>query len=108
MRNGNKILAKKMVTMALERVKRIQLQRYHKSTDEDKEKIELDPFAIFHLALANCIPILHLEPCKKGGIQYQVTHDNICYIQIKEKFCNLTTKQPFRYLYRLKLQKHSI
>ncbi|XP_032671938.1 28S ribosomal protein S7, mitochondrial isoform X2 [Odontomachus brunneus] len=72
MRNGDKILAKKLVTFALEKVKRIQLKRYHQSTDENKEKIELDPFAVFHLALNNCMPILHLESCKKGGITYQV------------------------------------
>ncbi|EFN77476.1 28S ribosomal protein S7, mitochondrial [Harpegnathos saltator] len=73
MRNGNKLLAKKLVTYAFENVKRIQLQRYHKATDEEeKEKIELDPVRVFHHALANCTPVLYLKATKKGGITYQV------------------------------------
>lgn len=76
MRDGNKVLAKMLITKALENVKRIQLQRYHKAkTEEEKEKIELDPFQVFYTALANSIPVLHLEPCRKGGILYQVIHD---------------------------------
>lgn len=73
MRHGNRNLARTLVTKAFEEIKRIQLQRYHKAkTDEEKENIELDPFVIFHRAVDNCTPILHLIGCRKGGITYQV------------------------------------
>lgn len=73
MRHGNRKLARTLVTKAFEGVKRIQLQRYHKAkTDEERENIELDPFVIFHRAVDNCTPILHLIGCRKGGITYQV------------------------------------
>lgn len=76
MRHGNKILAKELVAKAFERVKRIQIQRYHKAaTDEEKEKIVLDPFVVFHSALSNCTPILQLVSYKKGGITYKVIYD---------------------------------
>lgn len=77
MRDGDKLLAKKLVTTAFEKAKRIQLKRYHTAADEDKESIELDPFVIFHQALNNCTPILQLQPCKRGGITYQVIYDKI-------------------------------
>lgn len=74
MRHGNKKLARTLLTKAFEEVKRMQLQRYHKAkTDEEKDNIELDPFTVFHQAVDNCTPILHLIGCRKGGITYQVT-----------------------------------
>lgn len=84
MRNGDRQLARKLVTNSFERVKRIQLERYHKATGEVKEKIELDPFVVFNRALENCTPILHLKPTKKGGITYQVIHYKIL-IKCREK-----------------------
>ncbi|XP_011701349.1 PREDICTED: 28S ribosomal protein S7, mitochondrial [Wasmannia auropunctata] len=73
MKNGDKNLAKTLVTKTFESVKRLQLQRYHKATtSEEKAEIELDPFLIFHRAVDNCIPILQLMRCRKGGITYQV------------------------------------
>lgn len=77
MRHGNRSLARTLVTKAFEGIKRIQLQRYHKAkTNEEKDNIELDPFVVFHRAVDNCTPILHLIGCRKGGITYQVT---TCY-----------------------------
>lgn len=73
MKGGNKKLATALVTKTFESVKRLQLERYHKTaTSEAKAEIELDPFIIFHRAVDNCIPILQLMGCKKGGITYQV------------------------------------
>ena len=73
MRHGNRSLARTLVTKAFEGIKRIQLQRYHKAkTNEEKDNIELDPFVVFHRAIDNCTPILHLIGCRKGGITYQV------------------------------------
>lgn len=74
MKDGNRKLAKTLVTKSFERIKRIQLQRYHKAkTNEEKDNIELDPFQIFHRAVDNCMPMLQLIGCRKGGITYQVT-----------------------------------
>lgn len=73
MKNGNKKLATALVAETFEAVKRLQLERYHKATtSEAKDNIELDPFVIFHRAVDNCIPILQLMPCRKGGITYQI------------------------------------
>jgi len=74
MRNGDRKLARTLVTKSFEEVKRIQLQRYHKAkTNEEKDNIELDPFVVFHRAIDNCMPILQLIDCRKGGITYKVT-----------------------------------
>ncbi|XP_072749493.1 small ribosomal subunit protein uS7m [Anoplolepis gracilipes] len=73
MRHGNRQLARTLVTKSFEGIKRIQLQCYHRAeTEEEKNNIELDPFVIFHQAVDNCTPILHLINCRKGGITYQV------------------------------------
>lgn len=73
MKDGNRKLARTLVTKSFEGVKRIQLQRYHKAkTSEEKDNIELDPFVIFHHAVDNCMPVLQLLGCRKGGITYQV------------------------------------
>nr|CAH7748341.1 unnamed protein product [Callosobruchus chinensis] len=73
MTGGNKILARSLIAQTLESIKRLQLEKYHKSkTEEDKSKIQLDPKAIFHNAVENCKPILMLTPIKRGGVKYQV------------------------------------
>lgn len=73
MKHGNSKLARALVTQTFEGVKRLQLERYHKAKDDEKNSIELDPFVVFHRAVDNCTPILHLIGCRKGGITYQVT-----------------------------------
>ncbi|KAM0737065.1 Small ribosomal subunit protein uS7m [Formica fusca] len=88
MRHGNRKLARTLLTKTFEGVKRRQLQRYHKAkTDEEKDNIELDPFVVFHQAVDNCTPILHLIGCKKGGITYQVPSP-ISPIQAQHKSMN--------------------
>lgn len=73
MRDGLKSLARDIVEKALEKVKRIQLEKYHKTKNEaDKMKIELNPKEIFHKAVSNCKPVLYLTPIKRGGVTYQV------------------------------------
>jgi len=75
MKNGNRNLATALVTKTFEAIKKMQLERYHKAkTEEDKNEIELNPFAVFHQAIDNCIPILYLVPHRKGGITYQVIY----------------------------------
>jgi small subunit ribosomal protein S7 len=58
---------------AFEKIKRIQLQRYH-STEEPEKKASIytDPLKIFHAALSNSKPVLQLTPIKRGGVTYQV------------------------------------
>jgi len=75
MKNGNRNLATALVTKMLEGIKRLQLERYHKTKlEEDKNEIELNPFTVFHQAVDNCTPILYLVPHRKGGITYQVIY----------------------------------
>lgn len=61
------------VLQLFERIKRIQLEKYHKSTDPtEKAAIEVDPLKIFHSAIENCKPLLQLNSVKRGGQRYQV------------------------------------
>ncbi|XP_075536287.1 mitochondrial ribosomal protein S7 [Dermacentor variabilis] len=73
MREGKKALAKENVERGLFNVKRIQLAKYNRTTDEEsKSKIECNPVTILHKALENCRPVVELSPIKRGGITYQV------------------------------------
>lgn len=56
----------------LEAIKRKQLEKYHKAPEDEKEKIECNPYVIFHQALKNCQPIIGLSNITKGGKTYQV------------------------------------
>jgi small subunit ribosomal protein S7 len=59
MKDGKKELARKLMSETFEKIKRIQVERYHKAqTEEDKSKIILNPVEIFHLAIENCRPIV--------------------------------------------------
>jgi small subunit ribosomal protein S7 len=73
MRDGRKLLARELVEEAFEKIKRIQLQRYHSVDDpEKKASIETNPLKIFHAAINNSTPVLQLTPIKRGGVTYQV------------------------------------
>ncbi|KAL0893033.1 hypothetical protein ABMA27_014687 [Loxostege sticticalis] len=73
MEMGKKQLARSLVEKAFENIKRIQIERYHlASTAEEKNKIELNPKKVLHLAIENSKPLLQLSPIKRGGITYQV------------------------------------
>lgn len=72
MKGGQKTLAREIVEKAFEKVKRIQIEKYHTSPPEKKEQIELNPRKIFYDAVENCKPLLQLTPIKRGGVRYQV------------------------------------
>ncbi|XP_040919239.1 28S ribosomal protein S7, mitochondrial [Toxotes jaculatrix] len=72
MQDGNKILAREIMTQTLENIKRKQVEKYHKASAEKKEEIECNPYAIFHQALENCKPVVGLASIQKGGKSYQV------------------------------------
>ena len=73
MKGGQKDLARSLIEKCFENIKRMQLEKYNKaSTDEDKSKIETNPLAVLHQAVANCRPLLNLTPIKRGGVKYQV------------------------------------
>ncbi|XP_035198634.1 28S ribosomal protein S7, mitochondrial [Oxyura jamaicensis] len=72
MKNGNKVLARSLMSQTLEAIKRKQLEKYHKAPEDEKEKIECNPYVIFHQALKNCQPIIGLSNITKGGKTYQV------------------------------------
>ncbi|NWU91256.1 RT07 protein, partial [Upupa epops] len=72
MKNGNKVLARSLMSQTLEAIKRKQLEKYHKAAEAEKEKIECNPYVIFHQALKNCQPIIGLSSITRGGKTYQV------------------------------------
>ncbi|XP_058815948.1 small ribosomal subunit protein uS7m [Topomyia yanbarensis] len=73
MKKGEKRLARQLVEKGFENIKRLQLERYHLAeTDEEKEKIELNPRVLLARAVENSRPLLQLTPIKRGGVRYQV------------------------------------
>ncbi|CAH1794535.1 unnamed protein product [Owenia fusiformis] len=72
MKQGNKRLSREIFEKCLENIKRIQLQKYHKSEENERSSIELNPMNIFHQAIENCRPLLKLTRINKGGVAYQV------------------------------------
>ena len=68
---------------AFEYVKRAQLERYHKASEEEKASIELDPVVVFHKAIENGQPLLITTKVVKAGQTYQVGD----FIFIFHHFC---------------------
>uniref|UniRef100_A0A3B5KFN6 Mitochondrial ribosomal protein S7 n=1 Tax=Takifugu rubripes TaxID=31033 RepID=A0A3B5KFN6_TAKRU len=67
MKSGNKVLSQEIVTQTLENIKRKQVEKYHKASEEKKEEIECNPYTIFHQALDNCKPVVGLASIQRGG-----------------------------------------
>ncbi|XP_062872884.1 small ribosomal subunit protein uS7m [Trichomycterus rosablanca] len=72
MQDGDKVLARGIMTQTLEMIKRKQVEKYHRAPATDREAMECNPYAIFHQALENCKPIIGLASIQKGGKFYQV------------------------------------
>lgn len=73
MKTGQRTLARELMTQTFEQIKCMQLQKKHRAeTEEEKMSIDANPVNIFHQAVENCRPVLHLTPVKRGGIKYQV------------------------------------
>ncbi|XP_011308604.1 28S ribosomal protein S7, mitochondrial [Fopius arisanus] len=72
LRRGKKELARSLVEETFEKIKRIQLERYHKAKPEERVNIVLNPKEILHTAVINCTPVMELMPMKKGGSTYRV------------------------------------
>ncbi|XP_015112672.1 28S ribosomal protein S7, mitochondrial [Diachasma alloeum] len=72
LRKGKKELARSLVEEALEKVKRSQLERYHKARPEERANIILSPKEVLHAAVINCKPVMELMTMKKGGSNYRV------------------------------------
>jgi small subunit ribosomal protein S7 len=73
MKCGRKDIARQLMSECFERIKRIQLERYHKaSSEEEKSQIILNPVDILHAAIENCRPVLMVTPIRRGGVKYQV------------------------------------
>ncbi|KAM5126964.1 small ribosomal subunit protein uS7m, partial [Mantella aurantiaca] len=56
----------------LEKIKRVQLEKYYKASLEERENIQCNPYTVFHQALSNCQPIIGLTSVIRGGKSYQV------------------------------------
>lgn len=72
MKDGDKVLARGIMTQTLESIKRKQVEKYHKAPEGKKDEIECNPYAIFHQALEHCKPVIGLASIQKGGKFYQV------------------------------------
>ncbi|XP_068118040.1 small ribosomal subunit protein uS7m [Hyperolius riggenbachi] len=72
MKNGDKILSRSIMNKTLERIKRIQLEKYYKASDAERAAIECNPYTIFHQALDKSKPIIGLTSVLKGAKTYQV------------------------------------
>uniref|UniRef100_T1GAS7 Small ribosomal subunit protein uS7 domain-containing protein n=1 Tax=Megaselia scalaris TaxID=36166 RepID=T1GAS7_MEGSC len=72
MKKGNKLLARDLLSKTFEQIKRIQLEKYNLSqNEEEKSKIQTNPNEILHQAIENCRPLLQLTPIKRGGVTYR-------------------------------------
>uniref|UniRef100_A0A0N4ZH11 Small ribosomal subunit protein uS7m n=1 Tax=Parastrongyloides trichosuri TaxID=131310 RepID=A0A0N4ZH11_PARTI len=72
MKDGKKDVVRKNVLEALEIVKRRQYKSWLKASEEEKVKIELNPFVIAEKAIENCKPMMKLQGVTRGGVTYQV------------------------------------
>lgn len=81
MREGKKQLARDLLEKALECVKRIQLERYHKAAPADKESIVLDPKSVLYLAVENSKPVLQLATIRRSGTNYQVIEQDVTTVR---------------------------
>lgn len=73
LRKGKKRLARSLVNETFEKMKRMQLVRYHKAHPEHQSQITLDPVEIFHKAVSNCTPVMQLEKMRRAGTGYMVS-----------------------------------
>ena len=73
LKDGKKEIARTAVYDALEIIKRRQYRQWIKAaTEEEKSKIELNPFIIANTAIRNCRPLMKLQGVTRGGTTYQV------------------------------------
>ncbi|SPP81618.1 28S ribosomal protein S7, mitochondrial [Drosophila guanche] len=70
-KNGNKNLARGLLSRTLEIIKRAQTERMHLSPD-DKQKVNTNAEKILIDAVENSRPLLQLTSIKRGGVNYQV------------------------------------
>jgi len=56
-----------------QKIKKVQLEKYYSTQDDvERQSIIIDPYQIFHQALANSKPFLETTNVKRGGTNYQV------------------------------------
>ncbi|KAG1692289.1 Transmembrane channel-like protein 3 [Nymphon striatum] len=72
MKDGDRVLANKLVFQTLANIKRIQVKRYNSAPEDEKKSIERNPYTIFSEAIKNATPILNTEKIERGGTTYMV------------------------------------
>lgn len=72
LKDGKKEVARNAVYDALEIIKRRQYRQWMRAPEEDKAKIELNPFKIANKAIHNCRPLMKLQGVTRGAVTYQV------------------------------------
>ncbi|OWF47984.1 28S ribosomal protein S7, mitochondrial [Mizuhopecten yessoensis] len=72
MKKGKKKLARESVEETFMKVKILQLEKYHKAKEDERDEIELNPINVFLEALENCRPNVHTTRVLRGGVMYEV------------------------------------
>ncbi|XP_004206634.2 small ribosomal subunit protein uS7m [Hydra vulgaris] len=72
MKDGKKAVSQKVMHDTFLAIKKIQLEKYHKSIDSSN--VELDPLKIFHGAIENVKPVLGTQNIKKKGKSFKVPY----------------------------------
>uniref|UniRef100_A0A914QG82 Ribosomal protein S7 domain-containing protein n=1 Tax=Panagrolaimus davidi TaxID=227884 RepID=A0A914QG82_9BILA len=68
LKDGKKEIARTAVYDALEIIKRRQYRQWLKAaTEEEKNKIELNPFIVANTAIRNCRPLMKLQGVTRGN-----------------------------------------
>ena len=72
MRKGKKELTDRLMMECFDEIKRIQLAKWRKASQEKKAEIERDPIKILNKAVENATPLLGLNDVKVGAVIYKV------------------------------------
>ncbi|CAJ0933246.1 unnamed protein product, partial [Mesorhabditis belari] len=73
MKDGGKETSRNNIFSALEIIKRRQYKLWREApTEEEKAKIETNPFKVAEKGIKNCHPLMKLMPVTRGGTTYRV------------------------------------
>jgi len=87
MKTGNSHVLMRQWNEISRHIKDIQLKRYYKAADENKDKIIVDPQLVLQQAIEMARPLMRIEETKVGGVIYQVP------VPINEKFADFEARR---------------
>jgi len=75
LKKGKAYMAQRIMQTVLENIKLAQVEAYHKAeSEEEKQKIELDPIKVFNCAIENIKPQIGVQGYRLAAMSYQVPH----------------------------------